>query len=181
MDWRIEIAAEDYSDLREHLRGDVEEVAFLFTWPYRDDRRLIVRDVQLVPASGFSFQSDYHVELADKVRPELIKRAWDLDACVIEAHSHLEGPAAFSASDLWGFEEWVPHFRWRLGGRPYAALVFAPDSFDALVWIGEGSAETVEAVEIGAGSSLAPTGQTHSALTRASAMARPEGRERHGR
>jgi hypothetical protein len=181
MGWRIEIDAEDYSDLREHLRGDVEEVAFLLTRPYQGDRRLRVREVNLVPTSGFSFQSDYHVELADKVRPELIKRAWDLDACVIEAHSHLEGPAGFSVSDLWGFEEWVPHFRWRLGGRPYAALVFAPDAFDALVWGGEEPAEVVEAMDIIDGASLVPTGRTHRALARQKATARSAERGRYDR
>lgn len=181
MGWRIEIDEDDYSRLREHLRGDVEQVAFLFTQPYRDDQRLRVRDLHLVPAAGFSFQSDYHVELGDTVRPELIKRAWDSDACVIEAHSHLEGPAGFSASDLWGFEEWVPHFRWRLRGRPYGALVFAPDDFDALVWAGEGPGEAIEAMDAGGNGALVPTGRTHHVLTEPKATGNSRRRVRRGR
>lgn len=160
MGWRIEVGSGHYEELRRHLSGDVEEVAFLFTEPYQDDRRLKVRDVMPISVEGFDFQSDYHVELADGLRPQLIKRAWDEDACLIEAHSHTEGRAAFSPSDLWGFEEWVPHLRWRLRRRPYAALVFAREDFDALVWHGDGPPVGLDAIEIAGGESLRPTDNT---------------------
>jgi hypothetical protein len=163
MGWTIEIEATDYQRLREHLMGEVEQVAFLFTEPYSGDCRLRVRDLRLLSSDGFDFQSGYHVELADEIRPEVIKRAWDEDACLIEAHSHVRGPAGFSPSDLWGFEEWVPHVRWRLGGRPYVALVFAPNDFDALVWDGEGSPVPLEAMDIIGGQTLQPASQPHPA------------------
>lgn len=165
MGWKIEIQSADFQRLREHLRGEVEQVAFLFTEPYAEDQRLRVRGVELIAADGFDYQSGYHVELADEIRPELIKQAWDENACIIEAHSHLHGPAQFSGSDLVGLGEWASHMRWRLQGRPYAALVVAPDDFDALVWDGDGPAAPVEAVEIIGGGTLVPTGQTHRALT----------------
>jgi hypothetical protein len=109
MGWRIEIDDGDYRRLRDHLSGEVEQVAFLFTEPHARGQRLRVRGMRLVGADGFKVQSAYHVELADHIRPEVIKQAWDEKACVIEAHSHVDGPAQFSWSDLVGFDEWVPH------------------------------------------------------------------------
>lgn len=106
----------------------------MFCSPPGDSNVLRVVDIELVQAGDFDVQTDYHVALADSVRPELIKRAWDTDSIIVEAHSHVDGdPAKFSRSDLWGFGDWVPHMLWRLS-RPYAALVFAPETFDALVW-----------------------------------------------
>ncbi len=165
MGWAIEIAPRDYARLRTHLTpdGEVEEVAFLLTEPYEGDETLRVASIQLIEDENFRFQSGYHVELADNVRPALIKRAWEEEACVIEAHSHLRGPAGFSWSDMAGFDEWVPHMRWRLRGRPYAALVFAPDDFDALVWNGDASPDHVEALVIG-DAALRPTGRTWESL-----------------
>ena len=160
MGWVVEIQEANYDGLRDHLRGDVEQVAFLFTEPYAGDQRLRVRDVELIPSDGFAYQGGYHVELAEQIRPALIKRAWDEDACLIEAHSHLHGPACFSWSDMAGFDEWVPHLKWRLQGRPYAALVFAPDDFDALVWDGKQDAGPLEALDVLPGQRLAPTGRT---------------------
>lgn len=166
MGWTIEIAPPDYERLRAHLEagGEVEQVAFLLTEPYAGDETLRVAAIQLIETENVSFQSGYHVELADDVRPDLIKRAWDGEACVVEAHSHLHGPARFSWSDMAGFDEWVPHMRWRLRGRPYAALVFAPDDFDALVWDGDGGPEPLEALVVVDGPVLRPTGGTHVSL-----------------
>lgn len=160
MGWKIEIEEADFKRLREHLSGEVEQVAFLFTEPYGDDHRLRVGDLELITSERFRYQGSYHVELADEIRPELIKRAWDENACLIEAHSHLDGPAGFSSSDLAGFEDWVPHLRWRLRGRPYAALVFAPDDFDALLWDGDGAPVSIDALQILGGATLVPTDHT---------------------
>ena len=63
--------------------------------------------------------------------------------------------------NLEGLEEFVPHVRWRLGGRPYAALVFAPDGFDAMVWADEsGAPEPLEALRVVDGPVLAPSNRT---------------------
>lgn len=123
--------------LASHLAsGDVEQVAFLFSEPYDGQSSLNVVGFYPVPPDGFDFQSDYHVALTDAVRATVIKRAWDCGGCLIEAHSHEHaGPVGFSRSDLSGFADWVPHVRWRLRRRPYIALVFGHETFDALVWL----------------------------------------------
>jgi hypothetical protein len=179
MGWRIEIEGRDYERLRAHLDGgsEMEQVAFLLTAPYGGDEVLHVARIQLIDAENFNFQSGYHVELADDIRPNLIKRAWEAEACVIEAHSHLHGPSRFSRSDLAGFDEWVPHMRWRLRGRPYAALVFAPDDFDALVWDGDGGPAPLDALVVVDGPVVRPTGVTYASLTASTAAAPEPARE----
>src|SRR5205085_10592268 len=132
----ISTAAELYRPARLHLRGRIEQVGF-FLANYDETRRaFLLREWRPMPPEAFEFQSAYHVALRDEVRPEVIKWAWDSDACLVEVHSHGDrGLAGFSPSDIWGFEEWVPHVRWRLRGRPYAAIVTAGDTFDALAWV----------------------------------------------
>lgn len=166
MGWTIEIERRDYERLRGHLEMDdeIEQVAFLLTEPYAGDETLRVAAVQVIEAESFNFQSGYHVELADEVRPDLIKRAWEEEACVIEVHSHIDGPARFSWSDMAGFDEWVPHMRWRLRRRPYAALVFAPDDFDALIWDGDAGPDRLQALVVLDGPVLRPTDDTHASL-----------------
>jgi len=94
---------------------------------------------ELLGAEDFEVQHSAHIELADATRARVIKRAHELEACLVEWHSHpYPYPAAFSPSDQAGLREFVPHVRWRLHGRPYAAVVVAPSgSFDALAWVGE--------------------------------------------
>jgi proteasome lid subunit RPN8/RPN11 len=135
---RVSMGAEDHSALMRHLsRPHVEHVAFLFTAPPQRSQVLRVCEIYPVPSDGFDYQSHMHVELTDEVRARVIKHAHDLGGSLIEVHSHLGGPARFSASDLAGFEDWVPHVRWRLDARPYVAIVFSGEAFDALVWEGD--------------------------------------------
>jgi hypothetical protein len=165
----ISVPADVYLDLIAHLSPtDVEHVAFLFTRPLAVGSPLRVIEIYRVPPEGFDFQSDYHVELTDDVRALVIKRASDLAGCLIEAHSHTGGPpAAFSESDLYGFRDWVPHVRWRLGKRPYAALVFAGDSFDALVWEGDDDApRPLSSLSIEGGKTNKPSLITYKRLRR---------------
>lgn len=85
---------------------------------------------------GFAIRTGYHIELTDETRVVVIKRAHDLEASLVEFHSHLgPWPAAFSLSDQTGLAEFVPHARWRLRGRPYLAIVATPRDYDGLVWI----------------------------------------------
>ena len=89
-----------------------------------------------VLTDDFVIQTSFHIELTDAVRARVIKRAHDLGATLVEMHSHLgKWPAQFSLSDIAGFHEWVPHVRWRLKGKPYAALVVTRKGFDGLAWI----------------------------------------------
>jgi hypothetical protein len=132
----IAATSELYWQAREHLRGHIEQVGF-FLADFDEERGgFVLREWRSMPPEAFEHQSAYHVTLCDAVRPEIIKWAWDAGACLVEAHSHGDdGSASFSPSDIWGLEEWVPHVRWRLRGRPYAAIVTAGDSFDGLAWL----------------------------------------------
>jgi hypothetical protein len=151
-----------HGDLVHHLGHDgAEEVAFLAARFVHGEAVLEVFDLYRVPAEGFAFQSDFHVRLTDATRGTVIRWAHERDAALIEAHAH-RGPwaASFSPTDLSGLDEWVPHVRWRLAGRPYVALVVADSSFDALAWTGTSrSPEPVAAVSVGS-VLLEPTGLT---------------------
>jgi Prokaryotic homologs of the JAB domain len=171
----LQLSSELLERTRAHLlrrtRHEDEQVAFFFSDPYGGDRVLRLTDVYFVPPEQFIFQSGFHVRLSDEVRQYLIRRAWDSNACLVEAHSH-PGPGAvdFSPSDLAGFEEWVPHLRWRLKRRPYAALVFGYESFDALAWIdGADQPESVERLSVAGGLDEFPTGTTIAELQSAPA------------
>lgn len=137
----IKLPAGAYEDLVAHLLpGDTanEQAAFLFARVRAADQgvTLDVIDSAKLAAADFAVQAPDYLELADATRARLIKRAHDLDASLVEMHSH-PGPwdAAFSPSDLLGLSETVPHMWWRLERRPYAAIVIAPSGFDALVWL----------------------------------------------
>jgi hypothetical protein len=130
-----------YEDLVAHLLpGDspYEQAAFLFAVVQRTEEgvALEVIDSAKLVAADFEVQARDYLELADATRARLIKRAHDLGASLVEMHSH-PGPwkAAFSRSDILGLSETVPHMWWRLDKRPYAAIVVAPSSFDAMVWL----------------------------------------------
>ena len=141
----ISIPSRDYVSIRKNLLPNkmiVEEVGFIFADIIRTNSevRFLFREWYHIQPSQYDVQTAGHVFLRDDMRPIIIKRAHDLRAAVIEIHSHLgNGPAQFSSSDLLGFTEFVPHVRWRLDGRPYAAIVFTRSDFDALAWIGDGS------------------------------------------
>lgn len=163
----LEIKETLYRALLAHLTAsENEQVAFLFTSPPREGQPLRVVEMYAVPAQGFADQSPYYLALSDEVRARVIGRASQLDGCLVEVHSHARGPAGFSPTDLFGFEEWVPHVRWRLAGRPYVALVFAGESFDALVWAGNGDQPCPLTELLVEGEQLWPTGITHRHISR---------------
>jgi proteasome lid subunit RPN8/RPN11 len=135
----LTLPATIYGELLEHLeQGPDEQVAFLYGDADNEGADLSTSDLYRVPPEGFVGQSSYHLALTDDVRGEVISRAWEKGGALIEAHSHPGArEAEFSWTDLRGFDEWVPHVRWRLRGATYIALVFAESDFDALVWAGE--------------------------------------------
>jgi hypothetical protein len=168
----LSLPATIYTELVQHLAAtDVEQVAFLFTDPATDRSQLRVIESYCVPDAGFVIHSDRHVSLKDDVRAHVIKRAWDLGGCLIEVHSHCgQAPPAFSRSDLLGFEEWVPHVRWRLRDRPYVALVFTGRDFDALVWEGpDGAPSRLASLAVDGSQDRAPSGITYERLSKARA------------
>jgi hypothetical protein len=151
-----------YRELHGDLTGRVEQVGF-FLADYDPGRRaFLLREWRPVPPEGFEIQTEYHVTLTDEMRPAIIKWAWDAGASLVEAHSHGDtGVACFSPSDVWGLEEWVPHLRWRLRGRPYAAIVTAGETFDAIAWIdGADQPEQIDHLEIMGKGQLAATART---------------------
>lgn len=155
-----------FDRVRAHLLpsgGLCEEAAFLFTRisEERSGLSLSVIGDMLIPPSGFASRSRVYLELSDQARAAVIKRAHDLDAGLIECHSHPgQRGACFSWSDLHAFDEFVPHVRWRLRGRAYAAVVFASDSVDALAWANQSKAALgVDAIHAD-GRRIAPTRRT---------------------
>jgi len=85
-------------------------------------------------------------------------RAHQLGCCLIEWHSHCGSwPAEFSLSDRMGLKEFVPHVRWRLDSRPYAAIVVANGSFDALAWTDDGPPQRLSIMITDRGERLDPT------------------------
>ena len=133
----LTLSSEGFERLREHLfAGQDEQAAFGFAIWMPSTSTLEITALELIPPDGFAFQSDYHIELSPKTQAGVIKRAFDLQASLVEFHSHRSSwPATFSWSDFRGFEEFVPHVRWRLAGRPYAAVVLHESSLDGLVWV----------------------------------------------
>ncbi len=129
-----------YQRVRAHLLSDPrnESSAFLFVQSGEGSRAITFGYIEeyLVPDSGYRFRSGYHLDLSENVQAEVIKRAHDLGASLVELHSHIgHWPAKFSESDFSGFGEFVPHVWWRLKGAPYLAVVMSTSGFDALVWI----------------------------------------------
>jgi hypothetical protein len=178
------IDAGQYVVARDDVRSeshDVEQAAFLLTEQPTADGTIEVRDLRLITADDFEIQSAFHISLADNKRGELIRWAWETGGCLVEAHSHLGAtPACFSASDLGGFADWVPHMWWRLRARPYGALVFANGSFDGLVW--RRSPELPEQLEellIDDGRALEPTRRTLRLTNHRSPKRTKKRRERH--
>jgi hypothetical protein len=114
-----------------------------------------------VPPSGFARRSAFRFELDHATQAEVVKRAHDHDSCIIEFHSHLSpATASFSGTDISGLCEWVPHVRWRLQQRPYAALVVVPGTFDALLFSDTGSLpRSLNLLTVGE-AQLRPTGIT---------------------
>jgi hypothetical protein len=135
----------------------VEEAAFIFAKSDGENNLVLTcHESWFLGESDFSYQSDNHIELLDSTRARLIKHAHDSATCVVEFHSHLgPWPARFSYSDRMGFAEWVPHLRWRLQGRVYAAFVVTKSGFDGLAWTA-GAPEHINRIRVGK-TALRPT------------------------
>lgn len=168
MNFVLELSDERYERLIEHLLPpdpEAEEAAFLFAASTRSDRSLTLRvvDEYLVPADEFRIRTLGHLDLLEGTHQRVIRHAHELDAALVEVHSHpyhTEGSACFSASDRAGLADVVPHVMWRLPGRPYTAVVIAPEGLDALVWTERQSdPQTLDAVLIER-RRIVPTGYT---------------------
>lgn len=163
----LSFPADIFDALAKHLRSRPEEVAFMLSSPPDDDGSFRIHDLRTVGAERFEHQSDDYAEPDDELRGEVIRWAWQAGACLVEAHSHGPYflPARFSGFDFEQLEEWVPHVRWRLAGRPYAALVFAGEEIDGLAWLDSSQPEAIEAVMVGGREPIATTGESAAFLT----------------
>jgi hypothetical protein len=139
---RLLLTGGDHDAILRHLiapQPDAEEVAFIFAAIETRGslHGLLCREWFPVPSGGFLSRGMHHLELTDEARAGAIRKAHQLDAALVELHSHpYSHEASFSWSDVSGLREFVPHVRWRLKGRPYAAIVVAPRSYDSLIWTG---------------------------------------------
>jgi hypothetical protein len=125
-------------EIKSHLfpeGSEVEQALFLFAKYKVEENSLQVIDHLFLYSNDFNIQTAWHIELKDEIRSKVIKKAHDLNASIIEVHSHVDQEIAkFSESDFYGFQEFVPHVLWRLKNRPYTALVYGPNNFDAITW-----------------------------------------------
>jgi hypothetical protein len=151
----FQISQELYRQVWGHLlfaESRTEEAAFVFAKSRRSGTSLVFQaeETYLVPSTGFAHQSGYYLELTDETRALVIKRAHDLGSCLVELHSHIGPyPPRFSSSDLAGFEEFVPHVRWRLKQKPYAAIVVGQKGFDGFAWEKDSSTPArLQAIEV---------------------------------
>lgn len=151
----LDIPESLFDELLTHLLppdAEKEEAAFLFARPTHDDHDVFeVVDSKKLSSADFESQQDDYLELADETRAKLIKHAHDLDASLVEMHSHPGPfPAAFSWADRRGLSDTVPYMWWRLKKRPYFAIVVAPSGFDALVWRTDPNlAQPIDAIRAG--------------------------------
>lgn len=157
----IVVADTLYWQARAHLDRNAEQAGFFLADYDRLTRGFTLRTWRAIEADGFEHHSDFHLTLRDDVRASVIKWAWDNASCLVEAHSHdSRWPAIFSPSDVAGLEEWVPRLWWRLREQPYAALVTAGTSIDAIAWIDEPrNPEDVAAIAVN-GIEHRPTGES---------------------
>ena len=150
-----------YRACQEHLNGDVEQAGF-FLAEWTDGGQFEMREWRPLAEEDLEFQGRSYLEIDDQARADIIRWAGKAGLSLVEVHSHIDWPvAAFSASDVHGFRDWVPHIWWRLAGRPYAAMVMCDGTFDALAWItGPGEPEQVKYIRLGTGTVLPATGAT---------------------
>jgi hypothetical protein len=167
---RLHLTAAQHTELHPYLFDVPERIAFLFlrlppggTAPCDDAH---IGEVRLLEPGDYLHRDQHYVELAEHVRPAVIRTAHQHGYAVVEAHAH-DWPGLvtrFSSTDLDGLRQLGPHMTWRLPGRPYTALVLGPDSFDALQWHPDGRITTIDALVTGS-EPTAPTGISLDRLT----------------
>jgi hypothetical protein len=138
----ITISNEHKKLLLAHLfQSDVEQGAFLFYKPAQTAAELKLEAVHmyLVPPEGWEYQSSFHLALKDEERAKVMKLARNKSCGIIDCHSHigLSEEVSFSPSDVAGIREFSGYVKWKLDGKPYAALVFSEQTVDAVCWYGD--------------------------------------------
>jgi len=141
--------------LRQHFfQGEVEQGAFLFAEEKREggDLNFIAADFYLVPPRGWEVQMEVYLQMKDSERAKIMKLAREKNLCAIDCHSHprADDDVWFSASDVAGITDFAQYVKWKLDGKPFAAMVWGESSVDAVLWHDDfTSAQRVAAVKIG--------------------------------
>ena len=160
----ITIPATTVDALRRHFfQSEVEQGAFLFARPARNEAELnmAVEDFYLVPPRGWEMQMEVYLQMRDSERAKIMKLARDKNLAAVDCHSHPHAgdDVWFSPSDVAGITDFAQYAKWKLGGKPFAAMVWGEESVDAVIWQGDfAHAERVHAIQIfgGAGGILRP-------------------------
>jgi hypothetical protein len=99
---------------------------------------MIVEDFYLVPPRGWEVQMEVYLQMRDSERAKIMKLARDKDLAAIDCHSHPHAgdDVWFSPSDVAGITDFAQYAKWKLGGKPFAAMVWGEESVDAVIWQG---------------------------------------------
>lgn len=170
----LRITEHTWDQVQNYLDHHSERMAFFAatvtdgTEATEDDWTVV--KVMYLDDTDYAYQGWAGVELADHIRPKTLKWATEHEAALVEIHSHGPGVKAttFSTTDLRGLTETTPSLLWRLGGRPYAALVVGGrDDHDSLTWTAKDIPPAPITVLIIGTTTTLPTGR---ALARLAAM-----------
>lgn len=160
----LRITDETWEALQVYLDHTSERMAFLAatrTEGAGETDWTVIAVMFLDDDTDYARQDWHGVELADHIRPRTLMWSTELDAALIEVHSHGAGKWAttFSTTDLLGLIDVTPSILWRLGGRPYAAIVVGGrKDHDSLTWASR-DADPAPIANLRVGDNLAhPTG-----------------------
>ena len=135
----VSFPRKEYCLLRKYLfKGYKEQAGFLFVTSAVADStiNIFVQGIYLITAKGWDYQSSFHLDLNDGEKLKVILEARKRGSDLIECHSHrCRGPAGFSKSDLYGFDEFVQYVWWKLPGKIYGAIVFTEDESLGQIWL----------------------------------------------
>lgn len=130
-----------FTKMMDHLfQNNLEQAAFLFATEHIGDEslELVVEDIYLVPEDGWDDQRSLYLQMKDTERAKIMNIARVSKYCVIDCHSHPKSKDKvwFSISDVSGTKDFASYAKWKLDGRPFAAVVVGESSLDAMIWHG---------------------------------------------
>lgn len=139
MKYAVVISRDLEKKLREHLfQNELEQGAFLFAQPVisADEISLVANDVYLVQPEDWQVQHQVYLELKDSARAKIMQLARQRDLAIVDIHSHpgSNGDVSFSPSDRHGITDFAQYAKWKLGAKPYLAMVWGEASLDAVIW-----------------------------------------------
>lgn len=139
MKYRLAIPSSLVNRLKTHLfQSQLEQGAFLFAQPSmtQDEIRLEAIDWFAVPPEGWEVQMEVYLEMKDAMRAKIMQQARSRDLAVVDCHSHPGSGKAveFSPSDRSGIEDFAAYAKWKLHGKPFAAIVWGEASVDAVMF-----------------------------------------------